>query len=519
MPKLTWDNWYRSDGCRHWMDVTKFAGTSFTDIFWRGMRLVFLDEKGNKGLLYNGEVYAEAQKIINVNGKMLGFTQSDVKKYLLNGSFKYYDKILNPIPVHTPKLRFEGPDKDDLQNPWQYAEGEVSGSEIHVHFYNMIRHAEQGIGAFQTTGPLPQNAEGINQLAYFAAAVVLHEIMHNHGFQHPYAVDWSPGSDYASTLPQVALQAVLNAAKNNLASSASPIASIFGNVFPPPPHWYNWEDLGGKIIGDVGALAIRELGVIDLYTRDSDLHLSQKYFVKGKWTDWMVIDGETKIYSSPAVVSINQNHRGVYSTGVNGNVLHRRYWDGKWYNWEDLGGKIKGDVGAVTPGGDVTDLYVRGTDDALWQKYYADGKWTDWFLLDNSLKLASSPVVISANPDHRAIFVRGTDKNIYHKYWDGQWHPWQNLKKPFEKGIDNTPITDVGALISSEDTSTLFLRGQDFRLWQNNFDGKKWIGWFRAEAPDFQFQSAPSAISFGLWNKEIFVRGWDGKVYNISWSM
>jgi len=36
------------------MDKTKFAGTSFTDIFWEGMRLVFMDEHGKHGLLYTG---------------------------------------------------------------------------------------------------------------------------------------------------------------------------------------------------------------------------------------------------------------------------------------------------------------------------------------------------------------------------------------------------------------------------------------------------------------------------------
>nr|GFC22455.1 hypothetical protein [Tanacetum cinerariifolium] len=119
-----------------------------------------------------------------------------------------------------------------------------------------------------------------------------------------------------------------------------------------------------------------------------------------------------------------------------------------WHDWQDLGGEVRGEVGrigavapgAVAPGGDVIDLYVRGTDDFLYEKYFANGKWTDWFLLDSSMKLASAPVAVSNDINHRAIYVHGADDTAapvavcarklhrgifvtgwdgkaYHKYW------------------------------------------------------------------------------------------------------
>ena len=44
MPVLYWENWWRTEGCREWMDETSFAGLNLSSIFWKAMRLLFYDE-------------------------------------------------------------------------------------------------------------------------------------------------------------------------------------------------------------------------------------------------------------------------------------------------------------------------------------------------------------------------------------------------------------------------------------------------------------------------------------------
>jgi len=208
MAQLTWDNWYRSDGCRKWMDKTRFAGVSFTDIFWQGMRLVFMDEHGKHGLLYTGGIGVYASKFIgDSGGKMVGFTAKDNNRMLWKGDFKYNDPAYQP-PTNQFRLRFEGPDKPDLTTPI-YTRSDVNGSRICVQFYNLVKDAQQGTGSFQV--PVPQNATGIKQLAYFTGAQVLAGIMINHGFAYPKPAQGP--IDYAHTLPQIALHSTLAYAK------------------------------------------------------------------------------------------------------------------------------------------------------------------------------------------------------------------------------------------------------------------------------------------------------------------
>ncbi len=208
MPKLKWDFWYRSDGCRHHMSKTRFAGVDYGTVFWRAMRAVFIDEHDNYGLLYNGKLYPQVKKVVAKNGRRYGFNEEQEKRMLREGEFRY------PIATSIPTLLylwFEGPDIPEDNRNW--ASAYCPGRHINVNFYNMRDFAKKHF---------PKTKKGVEQLVYFTGAVVLHEIMHNHGFSHPKKVNWKPGTDYASSLPHVAFWSVLR---------ASPHWSHFKTVF------------------------------------------------------------------------------------------------------------------------------------------------------------------------------------------------------------------------------------------------------------------------------------------------
>jgi hypothetical protein len=201
MPQLTWNNWNRSKGCRYWMDKKTYLGKTFSSIFWSAMRLLFLDENNKPGLLYQGKIYPPAKALIAANGRRYNFSEFDEIAMLKLGNFNYMGLPYTPFA----KLLFEGPDQEDIGKLW--GEGKYVATEIDIGFYDIVDTAVKGTGL---GGSFPKE-NGLEMITYFTGAIVLHEIMHNHGFHHPDKVNWDKGSDYASSLPHVAAVAVLKA--------------------------------------------------------------------------------------------------------------------------------------------------------------------------------------------------------------------------------------------------------------------------------------------------------------------
>jgi len=58
----------------------------------------------------------------------------------------------------------------------------------------------------------------------------------------------------------------------------------------------------------------------------------------------------------------------VYGRGSNG-ALYQKWYNGAWSSWQFLGGKLTSSpAAAAASGGNRIDVFVRGTDGALWWK-------------------------------------------------------------------------------------------------------------------------------------------------------
>ncbi|MEH2385895.1 MAG: hypothetical protein V7K14_08975, partial [Nostoc sp.] len=66
------------------------------------------------------------------------------------------------------------------------------------------------------------------------------------------------------------------------------------------------------------------------------------------------------------------------------------------------------------------DVFVRGTDNALWHKWF-DGGWSGWESLGGIL--TSSPTAVSWSYGRIDVFARGTDNALWHQWFDGAWRP------------------------------------------------------------------------------------------------
>ena len=81
---------------------------------------------------------------------------------------------------------------------------------------------------------------------------------------------------------------------------------------------------------------------------------------------------------------------------------------------------------AVSWGNNRLDLFVVGTDAALYHKWWDGNAWgpskTDYERQGGTIK--ASPTAVCWGPNRIDVFVIGTNYAAFHKWWDGKsWGP------------------------------------------------------------------------------------------------
>src|SRR5262245_13368926 len=71
------------------------------------------------------------------------------------------------------------------------------------------------------------------------------------------------------------------------------------------------------------------------------------------------------------------------------------------------------DPAAVSWGPGRIDVFVRGSDNALWHKWF-ENQWSGWESLGGSI--TSAPDVASWGAGRLDVFARGSDNSMMHKY-------------------------------------------------------------------------------------------------------
>jgi hypothetical protein len=74
----------------------------------------------------------------------------------------------------------------------------------------------------------------------------------------------------------------------------------------------------------------------------------------------------------------------IFVEGTDGALWHRVNTGASWSGWHGLGGKLSSSPTSADVNlnyvAQQIDVFVRGTDNALWQKYYvaATNRWSGW---------------------------------------------------------------------------------------------------------------------------------------------
>ncbi|MGZ4923258.1 MAG: hypothetical protein ACXV5H_04715, partial [Halobacteriota archaeon] len=218
--------------------------------------------------------------------------------------------------------------------------------------------------------------------------------------------------------------------------------------------------------------------------------------------------------ASPAAVSRPNGKIDVFVRGTDGAVWTRATTDGgsTWSGWKGLGGALAAGTGpAAYAWGDTRiGWMVTGTDNRLWHMWTDSSGTHGWESLGGAL--SSSPGVTSQTSGSIDVFAQGTDAAVWQRtYANTTWGNW--------KGLSGALASGSGPAASSWGNGrlNLFVQGTDNVLWHKSYTGT-WSGW---QSLGGALSSSPAAAASGGNRIDVFVRGTDNglweKAYNGGW--
>ncbi len=168
------------------------------------------------------------------------------------------------------------------------------------------------------------------------------------------------------------------------------------------------------------------------------------------------------------------------------NALYHKFYQSGWSDYEPLGGAISSGPDASSWGSNRLDVFARGKDNALYHQSYQDG-WQRWEPL-GSEPIASDPSAVSWGPGRIDVFARGADNQIHHKYFQREWSRDESVGAP-AGGTSSAPdVSSWGA-----NRLDLFVVGNDGAVWHRWYENR-WGDWESLGAPG---AAAPATIATG----------------------
>ncbi|HEY2669108.1 MAG TPA: hypothetical protein VGJ07_01900 [Rugosimonospora sp.] len=207
-----------------------------------------------------------------------------------------------------------------------------------------------------------------------------------------------------------------------------------------------------------------------------------------------------------AAVSWGPGRTDLFARGVDGTLEHK-FYNGRWSQWQSLGGVVVGAPAATSWGAGRLDVFARGTDNAIHHISFSGGAWSGWESLGGSV--TSAPAAASWGPNRIDVFVRGNSNALYHKYFTGSWTAsWESLGGT----LNSAPAVASWAANRLD----VFAEASDKSLHHKWWNGTGWSGW---EADGGTMTSAPSVAAWASGRLDVFYRGslntlqhkyWDG---------
>jgi hypothetical protein len=225
--------------------------------------------------------------------------------------------------------------------------------------------------------------------------------------------------------------------------------------------------------------------------------------------------------SSP-VVSWGSDRLDVFVLGTD-RALYHKWWNGAAWgpsvtDYEGMGGVCTSAPQVVAWGPNRLDVFVTGTNSALYHKWWNGAAWgpsvTDFEYMGGIC--VGDPRVVSWGSDRLDVFVLGTDRALYHKWWNGA--AWGPTVTDFEY-MGGVCVGQPEVVAWGPNRLDVFVIGTDRALYHKWFDGSGW----GPSVTDYErlggvCMSAPRVVSWGPNRLDVFVIGTDSALYHKWWN-
>ncbi len=171
-------------------------------------------------------------------------------------------------------------------------------------------------------------------------------------------------------------------------------------------------------------------------------------------------------------------------------------------DWESLGGALGGKPAVAAWGPGRLDVFVRGTDDALYHQWYA-GTWSGWeYLGAPAGGLGADPAVVSWSQGRLDVFATDHNGQLVHRFYDNGWSGWEGL----------------GGVLTSAPTASSWAPGR-LDVFGRGSDGALYHKWYSGGWSDWEYLGpglggGPAAVSWSYGRIDVFVRGTDAALYH-----
>jgi hypothetical protein len=140
---------------------------------------------------------------------------------------------------------------------------------------------------------------------------------------------------------------------------------------------------------------------------------SSSYTMSG----WTSLGGQLAKNTGPSVCSWGPGRLDVFVQGTNG-AMYQIVWNGStWSNWNNLGGKLTSAPGATSTGNQV-GVFAAGTGGTIYYKHWTGSAWSGWVNVGGTLLSGTSPAAYNWGTSQIGWLVTGTDSNMY-RNWVG----------------------------------------------------------------------------------------------------
>jgi Repeat of unknown function (DUF346) len=172
----------------------------------------------------------------------------------------------------------------------------------------------------------------------------------------------------------------------------------------------------------------------------------------------------------------------------------------------------------VSWGANRIDAFVLGTDRALYHKWWNGSAWGPSLTgyEDQGGICTSTPQAVAWGPDRLDVFVTGTDSALYHKWWNGS--AWGPSLTGYER-MGGVCLGDPRVVSWGQNRLDVFVIGTDRSLYHKWWNGSAWgpslTGY---EGMGGICLGQPEVVSWGPNRLDVFVIGTDRALYHKWWN-